>query len=169
MIRFIGGLVLFLVPLSAACNADSLTISPIGLSFHGKSNSELAPYAPRKLDKKADWTWHPEINLIYKQKYMQYSLFYMKDTVNQHAGGFQIGPKFDFLKFFSLGISLGLLIRSDRYYGSINWSVNNVQFIPMGGLTASIKVPIYHRYSFETNLLANGFINHAVAGIRIDW
>lgn len=93
----------------------------------------------------------------------------MMDTVNEPAGGLLLGPKFDFAKYFSLGVSLGTFIRPDKYYSSISLKVKGVQIIPMGGVTASFHIPIYRNISLETNMLFNGIINHGVSGIRFDF
>lgn len=158
-----------LVFLPTKINADSLTVSPIGLSYHGKNNSELAPYAPRKLDSKAAFTWHPEFNLSYKTKYMQYTAFWMRDTVNQDAGGLLLGPKVDFLKYISVGMLVGTFIRPDRYYSFVHANMFGLQVIPMAGATFSFRIPVHKNISIETNVMGNYVINHAVSGLRFDF
>lgn len=161
-------LILFIF-ISECTYADSLTVSPIGLTFHGKENSELAPYAPRKLDKNAAWTWHPELNVTYKQKYFQYTAFFMKDTINEPAGGLLFGPKYDLSRYFSLGIAGGPYFRPARYTPVPDFRIGGVQCMLMGGLTFSVAVPITSKLSIETNLLINGFINHGVGGLRLEF
>jgi len=159
---------LWIIPFETT-QADSISLSPLGLTFHGKSQSELAPLAPRKLDKNADWTWHPEVNLTYKSKHMQYSVFFMKDTINDPSGGFFLGPKIDFLSVFSVGVVGGTLVRPERHFPLFSIKKAGIQVIPMGGATFSIKIPLDKRVFLENNYLLNGYVNHGTIGLGVNF
>lgn len=149
--------------------ADSLTISPIGLSHHGKSNEELSSISPRKLDRLATWTWHPEFNLIYKTKYTQSSVFYMQDTIDRPIAGATFGLKYPIFNYFDVGGVLGAMGRQPRATGFPDVLMGNVQILPVFGATFSARLPITKHISIETNLLLNGVLDHGIAGLRFDW
>lgn len=166
--------------LSLLLTQDSaLTVSPVGFSYHVSS---LQDYATNNMPNKIyristsdgqnhPLTWHPEFNLTYKTKWMQYSAFYMQDSFGRHAGGLLLGPKFNlFTKHISLGLIGGLYVRE---YGIENNSdfgkkLGPVQLVPMGGPTLSLSYPITKHLSIESNTMGNPVVIHSTIGLRWD-
>lgn len=164
---------------------DSLTLSPFGFTFHYKDDykgySEFK-FHRNAIDKNQQWTIHPELNLIYKSKYMQYNLFWMRDSYDKHAFGGTLGPKIDIFEHFSLGIIGGAYAK--QHPGSAchanlclspgpaqipSIMTEDFQIIPLAALTASVKVPVSKKYSIEVNTAAAPILIHTVIGLRFDF
>lgn len=182
-----------------ALTGDSLTVSPIGFSFHvkpmGKDSRAQMPNRVGPEDNDHPTTFHPGLFLTYKSTYMQYSAWYFKDSFGQKAGGLVLGPKYDIIdKYFSIGVVVGGFAREKRpnpchlvdpcslvcspaacaESGSskdfpLIKQVGNIELIPLAALTTSFAIPITKNISVETNVLLNPIVIHSNTGLRIDF
>lgn len=168
---------------------NSLTVSPVGLTYHFEDAYEgydEFKFSPNALDKSQQITWHPELNLIYKTKYMQYNLFYMRDSFFKHSMGGLLGPKYDIFEYASIGIVGGLIAKqrpptrcANEPGGEVCVTVGDPQvkkistedfhIIPIAALTFSIKIPISKNISIETNSAVTPVFIHNVLGVRFDF
>lgn len=166
--------IVFIKPLFA----DSLTISPFSFTLHSfhdpviEKNFKNNPFHGAT-------TLHYGINIIYKQEYMQYGAWYFSDSFDNPAGGLILGPKYDFNKYFSLGVAGGIYVRQTPCFegGSENCAdplplsarTGGIDIAPLIGLTPSITVPINHKFGIETNCLVNGLINNCQMGLKFSF
>jgi len=168
---------------------NSLTVSPVGLTYHFRDDYkgyEEFKFSPNTLDSSQQTTWHPELNLIYKSKYMQYNLFYMRDSYFKHSMGGLLGPKYDIFPFFSVGLVGGLIAKQRPPTRCVQYTTNTTcvtvgdpqvkkiatedfHIIPIGAITFSLKVPISKTISIETNSAITPVFIHNVLGLRFDF
>lgn len=172
--------------LATALIGDSVTISGFGLTMHGLQPD---PGAARLMDNKITsdgrFAYHPEIGVLVKSGNWQYGATYLQDCFNHPAGMIGGGPKIDFLNYFSVGALFGLYIREEPMtYGyairektyvytpekmPLSRTVKGIDIGLLPGATLSARVPITKKVDFETNVLINGFLNHASFGIRVNY
>lgn len=167
--------------LATLLTQDSLTVSPIAFSYH---IAEVSDYAadqmPNRISRGKDGndsnrpvTWHPGLNLNYKTKYTQNSVFYFKDSFGKNAGGIVLGPKIDiFTKHLSVGVIGGVYVREKSPVSKTGFTLEikkKVQIVPLGGPTLAISFPIGKNVSLETNTTVNHIVLHSTLGTRFEF
>lgn len=175
------------VLLALALTGDtSLTIHGLGLTRHGLDQSQFAAsQMPNKLTDSGQWVWHPEIGLTLKTDHMQVGALYLQDCFDNPAGTIFIGPKVDFLKFFSVGGIAGVyvrkapnqdLIRVPNKVGSfetgkfndmpLSTHIKGAEVSPLVAATASVTIPVYKNVGLEFNVMSNIYITHGNVGLK---
>lgn len=176
---------LILILFASISNADSLTVSPVGLTLHGTEvSNNLTKDMPRKLDKSGVFIWHPEVSLIYKSKSMQYNALYLRDCVDNPAFMVGLGPYWKINKKASYGFIGGVYGRKEYKkvvvkkteteiatttytlppMGPLSYKNKGWEYVPMAMGTLSYKIPISKKNSFEFNLGSNIVITHLTVG-----
>src|SRR4051812_2191379 len=90
----------------------SVTLHGFGVTNHGQDQSEYAAtQMPRKITSNGSFVWHPEFGVTVKTPHLQLGALYLRDCFNKNAGTVYIGPKWDFLRYFSLGAIVGMYDR----------------------------------------------------------
>lgn len=153
---------------SCGCLADSLTLSPIGFTYH-LYPTEYGIFMPNRINGngKHPITIHPEFALSYKSKYMQYNAFWMKDSMANDSFGFLVGPKYDLIDdIWSVGFVVGPYIRDKESYHNpfIITDIGNFNVIPFYGITTTFSLP--QKISPELSFVINHVVIHSTLGVK---
>jgi hypothetical protein len=163
--------------LALALTGDtSVTLHGFGVTNHGLDQSEYAiGKMPHKITHDGSFVWHPELGVTVKTDYLQFGALYLKDCFNNNAGTVYIGPKFDFLGYFSLGGIVGGYVRQTPNVDSNGVRLNNLplsiktkfgEIAPLAAVTASVTIPVYKNVGLEFNAMSNLYISHGNVGIK---
>lgn len=153
--------------------SDSLTISPVGFTFHGVAPNEAAQkHMPYKLSSDGRWTFHPSIGIHYKNGHFQTAAWYFKDSFGNSAGGLLAGYNLPISKYFNIGILGGPYIRkseSNINKFPISYKTDKLEIVPLVLLNASVAIPITKKIYLETGVSGNYAVNFFTTGVRLDF
>lgn len=148
---------------------ESLTVATFGLTYHGQRPEENAVRRmTRKVDASGMWAQHVELNLIYRNDDMMYSSMIMKDCFDSTAYALAAGKNFVRGANYDIGFLMGIYVRPNNGVLTTGkeFRRGNFDYLPMPMLTYSHRIPITEKFSFETNLGINFFLNHMNFGFN---
>ena len=152
--------------------ADSLTVSPISATYHGKAD-EFAKLKFNNNFLEKSTTVHFGLGLTYKTTHMQYTGWYFKDSFNNHAGGFGLGPKIDFWEYFNVGWIVGAYIRElppagiDSY--PVSSTIGGVELSPIALVTTGVEVPATEIIDITLDVKTNVILTNTSIGIKFNF
>lgn len=174
--RYLLLILIFLVV--GEVQANSLTLTLGGISLHGLRQGDYSrKIMENKLTSNGRVAYNPQLGLIYKTDNWQFSGIFLQDCYGKAAGELSVGPKIEFLKFFSVGSVLGVYVRQALPPNPDNPTeaasdfiflkkIKNLEVMPLAGLTFSFEVPIAKNVAIESNTIFNFFVNHSNIGLK---
>jgi len=165
---------MFFTTLYFALVSASVTFQPAAMTYHALiGNDELQTIKERghTLDEGGRLTFHTGAGVSFRWDYFQLTTMYFRNSFDQHSGTLMGGPKFNFGKYFSLGLVVGGYARKYIAGMKIPFSYHNesVEIAPMAMVTSSVAIKIYRSLFFEVGAGSNYVLNFFTPGIRMDF
>lgn len=155
-----------LLLLALVGDPQSLTLIGPGMTYHG--NLETGSYSLMKHRIGGSTVLNPiEFGLVYKTTYFQMGGEYLKDCFGHNAGAIYFGPKYDFFRYFSIGMIGGVYARQTMDGGTIpTYTTHHIDIMPLPGATFAVTVPVTKHIGVEVNTLWNYVENHGNIGLK---
>jgi len=159
----------------AAFGAESLTLSPVSFTLHGK-HGPIARENFINTPFDDSTTIHPGFSLLYKNNDSNYqgSAWYFLDSFGNKAGGVVAGPQWSFLgEVVGVGVIGGVYVREDVPVGiqgfPMSVNVGDIEIAPLAAVTLSGAVPVSDQVAVEVNCAVNYIVNNCQVGLRFEF
>lgn len=192
---FIVAVILFLVLVTSAEGSDlveteteqgwSYTLSVVSLTHHGTANHPASKAAMDHSLGDGVNTAHPGLYITAKDGANMLTAWVFSDSFQNPAGGLLYGRYYEIWQdYITLGIAGGVYVRQNPqsikleveglsgakvHPYPISLKAKGVEIAPMGGVTASVNIPLTKSVGLEVNCLANVLVNTCTPGLKFSY